>query len=197
MFGKSCFLCYIFRVKQNSYFLWEIICFRKSDWHSLFFCFAFARCFAPEKERVITIALMASPVKRMPDCRGWGEDWNYRCTQRSHCFSSPPYWGGFCCWLGRYPAWHNFDIPRKLDETRKTGKIDQPFVDAWVARLLQGSSADVPWVTNAADPKGFTTSHVNAAFHQAKDILFDAPDSKMYFYTCDKDEPERLPEYPY
>ena len=152
----------------------------------------------PKKDHEITIALMASPVKPMPEgWRGWSDGFGYPGTKVARCLYSPPYWGGFCAWVMRYPAFGDFEYVRKLAEAKKTGKIDFEYQKNWIERCLNGSPADIPWITSKTtlqQARAYVAGHTNAAFQTAK-FLHNAKNGVLYFYTCDSDNGGGLPEF--
>ncbi len=67
------------------------------------------------KDREITLALMASPVKPMPKgWRSWSDGYGFKGTRVSNGLMSPPYWGSHTGWSSRYPAFQDFTYIRKL-----------------------------------------------------------------------------------
>ena len=131
------------------------------------------------------LALMASPVKPMPKgWRGWSD------------VVSPPYWGNFCAWAGRYPAWGEFEYVRKLREALDTGRTDETYVKQWIERVCEGASPETGW-TNRKDPasrRTYVTNHAWAGQYIARS-LHGLPDPILYFYTCDAESAEPLAEY--
>ncbi|MBQ7188324.1 MAG: hypothetical protein IJR99_02810 [Kiritimatiellae bacterium] len=145
----------------------------------------------------IELALMASPVKPMPKgWRGWADYFAYRGSRNTRCLISPPYWGNFCAWAGRYPAWGEFEYIRKLRETLDTGKADDAYVKKWIERVCEGTSPETGW-TNQKDPaarRTYVTNHAWAGFYIAKH-LHGLRDPILYFYTCDSEGATGLAEY--
>ena len=143
------------------------------------------------------LALMASPVKPMPKgWRGWSDGFAYRGTRNARCLVSPPYWGNFCAWAGRYPAWGEFECVRKLREALDTGRSDEMFVKRWIERVCEGTSPETGW-TNKKDPasrRTYVTNHAWAGQYIARS-LHGLPDPILYFYTCDAESAEPLAEY--
>ena len=149
------------------------------------------------RQRTITIALQASPVKPMPKgWRGWSDGFSYKGNKNSIALASNPYWGCYSNWAGRYPAFKDFGYVRKLTEAAKTGVIDEAFIKEWVERILKGSPAEVPWVQKMAPAarRNFVTGHTRAGFNMARS-LYGKKNPVLYFYTCDADSAAKLPEY--
>ena len=151
----------------------------------------------PEKGRVITFLLMATPAKALPEgWRGWSESFNYKGTRFSQCLISPAYWGGYYCYMQRYPSWEDFEYVRKLKEAKETGVIDHDFVNAWIDRAVKDPKGEgFRLLSKEKDPRDYCTRHTNAGFYLARS-LYGKPDAVMYYYTCDKDDATGLPEYP-
>ena len=150
------------------------------------------------RQRTITIALQASPVKPMPKgWRGWADGFGYKGNKNSIALASNPYWGCYSAWAGRYPAFKDFGYIRKLTETVKTGVIDDDYISEWVGRILKSSPCEAPWVHNMAPAgrRNFVQGHTRAAFNMARS-LHGKKNPVLYFYTCDSDSAARLPEYP-
>lgn len=151
--------------------------------------------FPQTKDREITIALMASPVKPMPEgWRGWSDGYGFKGTRVALCLMSPPYWGSHTGWCSRYPAFHDFTYIRKLAEARDTGRVDSAFIREWLARVDNAPKAEVPWVKSYG--LEYASRHVNAAFQRAKALYPYKDHSVLYFYTCDSDGAQGLAEYP-
>ena len=150
------------------------------------------------RERTITIALQASPVKPMPKgWRGWADGFDFKGNKNSIALASNPYWGCFTDWSGRYPAFKDFDYIRKLTETVQTGAIDYGYINRWTDRILKSAPGEVPWVYKASPAvrRSFVKGHTQAAFNMAKS-LYGKKNPVLYYYTCDSDGAARLPEYP-
>ena len=143
------------------------------------------------------LALMVSPVKPMPKgWRGWSDGFAYRGTRNARCLVSPPYWGNFCAWAGRYPAWGEFEYVRKLREALDTGRTDETYVKQWIERVCEGTSPETGW-TNRKDPasrRTYVANHAWAGQYIARS-LHGLPDPILYFYTCDAESAEPLAEY--
>ncbi len=148
-----------------------------------------------EKNHLITIALMASPVKPMPSgWRGWSDGFGFQGTKVAKCLMSNPYWGSYTTWTGRYPAFEDFTYIKKLIETMNTGVIDQKFVDSWLQRLNHASKEEVPWLKTAG--QSFAVRHTNSAFNIMKGLYPVREKTVPYFYTCNWTGAYELPEYP-
>lgn len=150
-----------------------------------------------KRERTVTIALQASPVKPMPQgWRGWADGFNYRGNQNSAALLSPPYWGSYRSWSSRYPAFEDFEYIRKLASCIETGKIDTGFKNEWIQRLLNCKTSDAHSILKKKKSarKNYVSSHTNAAFATAK-RLHGKKNPILYFYTCDAETAAALPEY--
>ena len=149
---------------------------------------------APPK---IELSLMASPVKPMPKgWRGWSDGFRYKGTLNARVLASPPYWGNFTAWTGRYPAWGEFEYVRKLREAMDTGKADEVYIKDWINRISNGSSPETEWVNKMAPNKrrAYAERHARAAFGIATS-LYRAKNPILYFYTCDGTVASALAEY--
>ncbi len=147
--------------------------------------------------RQIELALMASPVKPMPKgWRGWADGFGYKGTRNARALMSPPYWGNFTGWGGRYPAWGDFGYVRKLREAMDTGKIDGAYVKGWIDRICTSTSPETAWVNGkkADDRRSYVSRHAYAAFSIAKGLC-GKKDPVLYFYTCDSDSAQALAEF--
>ena len=152
----------------------------------------------PKPGRVITLALMASPVKPMPEgWRGWSDSFDAKSTRLTKCLQSPPYWGAFQDWAQRYPTWGDFEYVRKLKSAKDTGVIDYGFIEQWLEKLGQADKADVPWLAamDKENARVFARNHINAGFAFAQS-LHNHPNANLYYYTCDTENLANLPEFP-
>lgn len=148
-----------------------------------------------KKEHQITIALMASPVKPMPEgWRGWSDGFGFKGSRIYKCLMSNPYWGSYTTWTARYPAFEDFEYIRKLTETRNTGVIDQEFVKSWLKRLENASAQEVPWLKRSGQQ--FAVRHTNAAFNIMKSLYPVRDKATVYFYTCNWTNADELAEFP-
>lgn len=155
--------------------------------------------FKIQKNHIVTLALMASPVKPMPvGWRGWSDGYGFPGTRVSMGLWSPPYWGNYSAWTARYPAFMDFGYVRKLAEARDTGVADQEYVKKWLSRLETASREDAPWLREKApdEARKYSAAHTNAAFGRAKSLFPYRQNSVLYFYTCDSDGAQSLAEYP-
>jgi len=155
--------------------------------------------FKIRKDHIVTLALMASPVKPMPaGWRGWSDGYGFPGTRVSTGLWSPPYWGNYSAWTARYPAFMDFEYVRKLAETRDTGVIDQTYIQKWLTRLDTASKEETPWLREKApdEARKYSAAHTNAAFGRAKNLFPYRQNSVLYFYTCDSDGAQPLAEYP-
>ncbi|OQA82785.1 MAG: hypothetical protein BWY31_03050 [Lentisphaerae bacterium ADurb.Bin242] len=155
--------------------------------------------FQIKKGHTVTLALMASPVKPMPEgWRGWSDGYGFKGNRVSRVLASPPYWGSYTCWTAHYPAFMDFGYVRKLAETRDTGVIDNAYIQAWLSRLEAASKEEVP-LLRAKDPlaaRQYSSGHTNSAFATARSLFPYRRNSVLYYYTCDSDGAQALAEYP-
>jgi hypothetical protein len=96
-----------------------------------------ARLTKLDAERTITIGFQATPIKPMPS--GW-RTWTVSTygrlpgTQTNFEFlGSSWYWGALTAAADMYPRGEDFSLFDRLAETRRTGRIDQTFVDSWLS----------------------------------------------------------------
>ena len=150
-----------------------------------------------KREREIVFALLATPVKPMPeDWRAWSDNYaNFKLPGRKflQALYAGMYFGmPFDC-SGRYPAFEDYEVIRKLDETRKTGIIDKDFIEKYVNRLAKASSKDVP-----ANRKGKERMRImlQCGFNQMKSLSTQKKNTLMYYYTCCYENGKLLPEFP-
>lgn len=147
-----------------------------------------------KKDHQITLVLMASPVKPMPQgWRGWSDGFGLNGTKIARCLYSPPYWGSYYAYNGRYPAFEDFTYIRKLVETKNTGIIDQEFVKSWHNRLSKATSNEAPWLKR--DGQGFAVRHTGAAFDIMKSLYPFRDKAVIYPYTCNWGGANGLPEF--
>ncbi|MEI8245747.1 MAG: glycoside hydrolase domain-containing protein [Lentisphaerota bacterium] len=148
------------------------------------------------REREIVFTLLATPVKPMPqDWRAWSDNYaNFKLPGRKflQALYAAMYFGNpFDC-SGRYPAFEDYEIIRKLDETRKTGIIDREFLEKYLARLAAASSKEVP--ANKQGKNRMLTM-LQCGFNQMQ-ALSGQKNTLIYFYTCCYESTLFLPEYP-
>ncbi len=149
------------------------------------------------REREIVFTLLATPVKPMPkDWRAWSDNYaNFKFPGRKfmQALYTGMYFGMPFGWSGRYPAFKDYDIIQKLDETRKTGVIDKNFLDDYVNRLDAASVKDVP-----AKEKGKEHMKImlQCGFNHMKSLSVQKKDTLVYYYTCCYEQAKLLPEFP-
>jgi len=148
-----------------------------------------------KKDHQITLVLMASPVKPMPQgWRGWSDGFGFNGTRIARALYSNPYWGSYYGWTARYPAFEDFTYIKKLVETKNTGVIDQEFVKSWLDRLNKASPAEAPWIKKFG--QSFAVRHTNSAF-SVMQMLYPVRDKAViYPYTCNCSIASTLPEFP-
>ena len=148
--------------------------------------------------RTITLGIMASPVKPQPKgWRGWSDGFGYTGTRNARCLYSPPYWGGYCSWTQRYPAWGETDYFRKLREAEDTGKADRAYFDAFCERVVasrgkRDGETNWLWKRTPAEARQYVThAHLGA---RVAESLHGKPQPVLYYYTCDADDTGMLAE---
>jgi hypothetical protein len=141
-----------------------------------------------------TFGFFATPVRPMPEgWRGWSDGFGFKGTRIARCLISPPYWGSYISYLGRYPAFEDFTYIKKIVETKNTGVIDQEFVKLWIERLGKATLSETPWLKSAG--QAFAVNHTNAAFGIAKSLYPVRNNAVIYPYTCNYDSAAKLPEF--
>ncbi|MBO4619159.1 MAG: hypothetical protein J5654_03530 [Victivallales bacterium] len=151
------------------------------------------------KDNTITFALLASPVKPMPEgWRGWRDAFTKKGTQLSRAMYSNFYWGCYYTWAGRYPAFHDFGYWDKLFEAQRTGVIDNAYIESWVNRLMDAyGTGETTWVNSKSrdEARNYILMHTKGGFNTTAG-LHGVENSIVYGYTCDGESTARLPEYP-
>ena len=152
-----------------------------------------------QKDNTITFALLASPVKPMPEgWRGWRDGFTVEGTQLSRALYSNFYWGCFYTWTGRYPAFQDFGYWDKLFEAQRTGVIDNEYIESWVNRVMDAyGTGETVWINSMSKDAARThvLNHTRGAFNITTS-LHDVENSIVYCYTCDGESTAKLPEYP-
>ena len=152
--------------------------------------------------RQIELALQASPVKPMPKgWRGWVDAYDVKGTRNMLCQASSPTWGCYINGMARYPTFEDWPFVRKMAESARTGRVDEDYLEEWIARCLDARRNApwlVPWLAaqkNDASAEANLRAHAGAAF---KRQLYLAGKAKpvLYYYTCDYDPCETLYEMP-
>ncbi len=143
----------------------------------------------------LTLVLMASPVKPMPEgWRGWSDSFHADATRITRCLYSNPYWGSYSSWTSRYPAFEDFDYIAKLVSAKETGVIDQEYIKSWVDRIMQSAPEEAPIAHR--NGRDYVSRHTQVGFrisqglHKKKDI------SILYPYTCNITGADSLREFP-
>lgn len=154
------------------------------------------------KQRNITLALMASPVKPMPKgWRGWVDAYDVPAERNTLCNCSNPTWGCYIVGMARYPSFMDWEFVRKMSESARTGKVDDAYVERWIDRCWEARSKHpelVPWlVKQPSDEAAKQTlrAHAFAAFRRPA-FLHDKKDTVFYYYTCFADPMTGLYELP-
>lgn len=149
------------------------------------------------KPRLITFALMASPVKPMPQgWRGWNDQFTTKGTRISRCLYSPPYWGAYSSWGSRYPAFKDFNYLERLIEALNTGKVDDNYLNQWVEKLLEQPPEQFPFLPKGDFRKQYALNHARAGFRIAQSLHHVKEKATIYPYTCNADSAHALPEFP-
>lgn len=153
------------------------------------------------REREIVLSIMGTPIKPKPEgWRGWSVDYSSFGTPGNkffQCLWAAPYWGNFYGESGRYPAFQDFEVIRKLNETRKTGVIDEDFLKKFVEKIENAPRKDVPDIYPVSSkPKGYVEIYLRAGFNAMKGLSKQDPEKTLaYYYTCGFENFEDLPEY--
>jgi len=91
------------------------------------------------------IAIMASPVKTMPEgWRGWTDGYgsfHFPGNRMLQCLYCPPYWGSFYGWMARYPRQGKFEFLQELKKTFETGVVNDDFINSWSDSVEKNSKA--------------------------------------------------------
>ena len=153
-----------------------------------------------QKDNVITFALLASPVKPMPEgWRGWRDAFTSKGTQLSRAMYANLYWGCYYSWSARYPAFKDYGYWDKMFEAQRTGKIDQEYVNAWVERVMKAyGSSETAWLNGKSkdEARSIVSIHTKGAFNTMVGLHAHQDKSIVYCYTCDNESTAKLPEYP-
>jgi hypothetical protein len=171
------------------------------------------------RNREIVLALMATPIKPMP--QGWRSWSDYYAANALpgkkflQCIYTPQSWGSYFACSGQYPLREDFEIIRKLNETRNTGKIDKKFIESFVQKAQESwvkKDGNMPFAKFSAayqkmknlktkeEVGNYVKMMVTWGFNQAKALYSSDPAQKntlMYIYfTCLYEPRNMLPEYP-
>ncbi len=151
--------------------------------------------------RTIEVTLMASPVKPMPTgWRGWVDAYDVPAQRNTVCNCSNPTWGCYIVGMARYPTFEDWEFVRKMSSVVKTGKVDDAYVEEWIARCWKAYQEHpelVPWLAKKPEAEAQKTlrAHAFAAFRRALP-LHGKKNPVFYYYTCDKDPCVGLYEMP-
>ena len=152
--------------------------------------------------RQIELALQASPVKPMPKgWRGWVDAYDVKGTRNMLCQASSPTWGCYINGMARYPTFEEWSFVRKMAESARSGRVDEEYLEQWIARCLdacKNASQLVPWLAAQRDDTAAEANlraHAGAAFKRQL-YLKDKAKPTLYYYTCDYDPCETLYEMP-
>lgn len=121
------------------------------------------RPFDLTRARTITLGLMATPAKPMPETpvnfrRWWAGSMGAQTTNTAHfnfmgaCY----YWGAAGPCFAFYPAFQDFSIYDEFARVRRTGEVDRGYTDKWLERFrapefephLQTYRAHINWTLN-------------------------------------------------
>ncbi|MCF7854041.1 MAG: DUF6067 family protein [Candidatus Pacebacteria bacterium] len=144
-----------------------------------------------DRKRHIEFALMASPVKPMPE--GWKEKvFNFDYPGRTKYTILWTASAGFHYgWASRYPLDQDWSLIDKLVETQKTGTIDDAFVDAWVKKVM-----DHPGPLNHRASEKYVRHHVKSGFYRARDMHEQgSEDCRLIPYSVAAAGTGHLPEH--
>lgn len=149
-----------------------------------------------KRARTLEFAIQASPVKPLPpNWRDLTFDFSKSGRGRIHLFW-PGSMGFHHGWASRYPLNHDYSIIHKLDETRKTGKIDLEFINKYVDNILQSSpSIAAAYVHDTEEPAAFYKSILKTRFGYAKKVHEFEPSGKLLHYSVAAINSQTLPEY--
>ncbi|MDY0170327.1 MAG: DUF6067 family protein [Thermoguttaceae bacterium] len=122
------------------------------------------------RPRTITMGLMATPAKPMPEVpvnfrRWWAGSMGARTTGTVHfnfmgaCY----YWGAAGPCFAFYPAFRDFSIYDEFVRVRRTGEVDRGYTDKWLERFqapefephLETYRAHINWTLNFFAPDGW------------------------------------------
>jgi len=149
-----------------------------------------------KRDREIVISLLATPIKPMPEgWRGWSDNYSsfkIPGNRFLQCLYTPYYYGGYQTEIGRYPAFYDYEVIRKLDETRRTGKIDEVFLKNYLKRISEAPIEDVPLRKNGMK---HLEIGLRCGFNQMKALSGqDAKNTVAYFYSCNYMSAGTIPE---
>ncbi|MCF7853373.1 MAG: DUF6067 family protein [Candidatus Pacebacteria bacterium] len=138
-----------------------------------------------KRTRDIEFGLMASPVKPMPN--DWKQkvfEFDYPGTGKYTILWTAQ--AGFHYnWASRYPLDKDWAYIEKLMETRKTGTVDQAFIDRWIEKVMTH-----PGKLTHRSSEAKVRRHVLSAFRRAQ-----KNDVKLLPYSVARERADRLPEY--
>lgn len=140
------------------------------------------------RKRTLTFALQATPAKPMPEApynwrRWWatGTDQDVQSVQIN-------FWGGNMYWGGRhfatsvFPAFKDYGFWEQLAESRRTGKHDSKFEEAWMARFK-----GLP-----QDAYNNLKAHFGAGLSWAPGMPAITPETKRFNYVIPYTKPTRV-----
>jgi hypothetical protein len=151
-----------------------------------------------DRDREIVISLMATPIKPMPEgWRGWSDNYSVfglPGDKYLQCLYSCAYYGSYFDAIGRYPAFQDFEVIRKLEETRLTGKTDGVFQENYLNKIADAPAKEVPM--RDAMGKDKVKIALQCGFNMMKGLSKEDPKKTLsYFYTCCYHDGRMLPEY--
>ncbi len=150
-----------------------------------------------KRRHEITLALLATPVKPMPEgWRAWSDNYsNFKIPGKRflQCLYAPQYFGAFFYCQSRYPSFHDYEVIHKMDEARRTGKADEKFLANYLQRIAQAPLREVPYRREGMDKVKIA---LQCGFNQMTGLAGQKPeDTVAYFYTCCYESNDLLHEY--
>ena len=152
--------------------------------------------------RRIEVALQASPVKPMPKgWRGWVDAYDVEAERNMLCNCSNPTWGCYIVGMARYPTYMDWEYVHKMVEASRTGRVDDAWVERWIARCWKDRRENphlVPWLAKKADDEAAMKSlraHAYAGIRRAC-ALKGRKRTVLSYYTCNADPCDGLYELP-
>ncbi|NLX98695.1 MAG: hypothetical protein GXY83_21250 [Rhodopirellula sp.] len=140
-----------------------------------------------ERPHRIVFGLQATPTKPMPEgWRRWVGRTGIDGTRPVRWLGSNFYWGSLA--YDEYPYQYRFDFYDKLKETRRTGEIDQEYIDRWMAMWGKELSPE------GTERYEFLQRHVRAGFWGAKGAPW-SDGVRLFVYTNPRGVGFHVPEF--
>ena len=151
--------------------------------------------------RHVVVALQASPVKPMPNgWRGWVDAYDVAADRNTLCNCSNPTWGCYIVGMARYPTYMDWEYVHKMAEAARTGRVDDAWVEKWIARCWKDRRENphlVPWLAKKDDDKALKTLRAHAyAGLRRPCFLKGKKRTVLSYYTCNADPCDGLYELP-